>query len=421
MTRSSIIRLAVVASLAVAPAVVPAPASAQEVEDSCRSCHEMLQGRLGTPVELFAQDVHEAAGFGCSACHGGDPTIQGAGAMDEAKGYIGAPGPQQIPEVCGRCHSNAGFMRQYNPSLRVDQVTEYVTSVHGQRLLSAGDENVATCASCHGTHGILSASDSRSRVHPLRVADTCGECHADAERMEGYGIPFDQLQKYKSSIHWATMSETGDLSAPTCNDCHGNHGASPPGVDWVGNVCGQCHVVMHDYFNESRHSEAFKMMGVPGCALCHQNHAVVAASDEMLGVHEGAVCARCHREGDPGGTVAEGMGVGISGLRSSLDSARHILESAENSGMEVSEALASLNDGQSALIKARAAVHAFDLETVEGEIEPGIEVAEAALARGERALRDLQTRRLGLGISVLIIGALIVGLVFKIRDVERVG
>src|SRR6266540_7241295 len=33
--------------------------------------------------------------------------------------------------ICGRCHSDAQFMKRYNPALRVDQVAEYATSVHG--------------------------------------------------------------------------------------------------------------------------------------------------------------------------------------------------------------------------------------------------------------------------------------------------
>jgi predicted CXXCH cytochrome family protein len=237
--------------------------------------------------------------------------------------------------------------------------------------------------------------------------------------MEPYGIPTDQLAEYQRSIHWRTMSEGGDISAPTCNDCHGNHGAAPPGISWVGNVCGQCHVVMADYFAESRHSETFTMLGVPGCSACHQNHDVEPAHDGMLGIGEDAVCARCHRESDAGGTAAEEMRTLIVGLRLELDTARTVLLTAENAGVEVSEALVSLNDGQSALVKARAAIHAFDVETVRKEVEPGSEISAQALTRGHAALGDLQIRRMGLAVSVIIIGALIVGLVLKIRAIER--
>jgi bacterioferritin-associated ferredoxin len=238
--------------------VWPQVAVAQSEQNSCITCHKVLPDeRLSAPAEKFSEDIHATEGFICIACHGGDATIVGPGAMDPAKGYIGLPKREQVPELCGRCHSNAQFMRRFNPALRVDQVAEFETSVHGQRLLSDGDPNVATCTSCHTVHSIKPASDPRSSVHPLRVPATCGRCHADAERMARYNIPTNQLEQYQTSIHWETISEDGDLSAPTCNDCHGNHGAAPPGLSWVGNVCAQCHSMMAELFNESRHSRVF--------------------------------------------------------------------------------------------------------------------------------------------------------------------
>ena len=108
--------------------------------------------QLTKPVELYKADIHATKGFGCVACHGGDGTKMGLEAMDRAKGYIGKPTPTQVIEVCGRCHSDPRFMRQYNPSLRVDQVAEYYTSVHGRRLKELKDPKVATCASCHIPH-----------------------------------------------------------------------------------------------------------------------------------------------------------------------------------------------------------------------------------------------------------------------------
>ena len=92
--------------------------------------------------------------------------------------------------------------------------------------------------------------------------------------MASYKIPTDQLAKYKKSVHWKMMTSKGDLSAPTCNDCHGNHGAAPPGISWVGNVCGQCHPVNAELFNKSRHGQLFVQMGIPGCATCHSNHEI---------------------------------------------------------------------------------------------------------------------------------------------------
>lgn len=400
----------------------PLLAGAQSPVESCVACHlEIGDERLVTPAKEFGNSVHAAKGFGCVSCHGGDANEAGMEAMDPAKGYIGKPSHTQISQVCGRCHSDARFMKRYNPALRVDQVTEYATSVHGRRLMELGDDKVATCVGCHTAHAIRPPSDPRSSVHPLKVADTCGSCHADGKYMEPYRIPTDQLQKYKRSIHWKTMSVEGDLSAPTCNDCHGNHGAAPPGVSWVGNVCGQCHVVQADLFTKSDHARVFVTIGTPGCATCHNNHEIVEAGDQMLGLDEEAVCAGCHGAEDAGGKTAIQLRDYIDSLRAEYEMAHTILLQAERAGIEVSQAQFELSGAKDALVKARAAIHTFNIDPVKKETEAGLAIAAKGYERGLEALEELQFRRKGLAVSVVIILALIGGLVVKIRQVERRG
>ena len=70
-------------------------------------------------------------------------------------------------------------------------------------------------------------------------------------------------------------------------------------------------------------------------------------------------------------------------------------------------------------MKARAAIHGFNLEKVNAEVKPGLEISDKARARGVSVLDELQFRRKGLAVSVLIILALVVGLVLKIRQMER--
>jgi len=394
--------------------------SAQEQPDSCVACHQNFgDDRLGKPVKEFASDIHSTRGFGCVACHGGDANDPGMGAMDRAKGYIGKPARKELAQLCGRCHSDARFMRQYNPSLRVDQVAEYYTSVHGQRLSRNGDEKVAVCVSCHPAHSIRPPSDPRSSIHPLKVAETCGRCHADAKTMEPYKIATDQLGKYRESIHWRTMSVKGDLSAPTCNDCHGNHGAAPPGMSWVGNVCGQCHTVMAEFFAQSRHAKVFAQMGVPGCATCHSNHDIKETGDAMVSLEQPGVCVGCHTNQDNGGKVELQMRAVLDSLSGEYNKAHAILLQAERAGMEVSQAQFELNGAKDALVKGRAAVHTFSVEAISKETLPGLEIAKKAYGRGVRALDELEFRRKGLAVSLIIILALIVGVVLKIRQMER--
>jgi hypothetical protein len=411
--------LGLAGALLLALVLWPSHAGAQAA-DACAACHlETGDERLAAPARSFDGDVHKAKGFGCVDCHGGDSRATGMEAMDPRKGFIGKPSHQQVIQVCGRCHSDASFMKRYNPSLRVDQVAEYATSVHGRRLRELGDPKVATCASCHPAHSIRPPSDPQSSVYPLHVADTCGRCHADGKYMASYKIPTDQVEKYKTSVHWAAMTAKGDLSAPTCNDCHGNHGAVPPGVGWVGNVCGQCHTVQGDLFRASVHARAFAQMGTPGCATCHENHAIHPPGDFMLGLGDKAVCSSCHGPDDKGGKSAVEMQARITSLRTEVEKADALLGRAERAGMEVSQAQFDLNGARDDLIKARAAVHAFKVDAVTQAVEPGLTVSAKAHARGLRALEELGFRRKGLAVSLLVIFALIVGLVVKIRQLDR--
>jgi hypothetical protein len=237
--------------------------------------------------------------------------------------------------------------------------------------------------------------------------------------MAGYKIPTDQPQKFAQSVHARALSVKGDLSAPTCNDCHGNHGAAPPGVSWVGNVCGQCHSVMAELFAKSAHAAAFTQMGVPGCATCHDNHEIRPASLEMIGLGDKAVCATCHGAGDPGGQAAAQMRTLLESLQRERDQAAALLERAEHAGMEVSQARFDLNGASDALIKARAAVHAFQVDPVKRDVEAGLAISAKAHARGVRALQELAFRRKGLAVSLVVVLALIAGLVLKIRQVDR--
>ena len=311
-------------------------ASAQAGNSSCINCHSTLPDkRLSDPAASFDHDIHKTKGLSCHDCHGGNPAkADVAGAHDKMYGYFGKPAADQIPAFCGKCHSDANLMKKFNPSLRVDQVQEYFTSVHGNRL-QGGDEKVATCVSCHGVHGIRAPDDPQSSVYPLNVAETCGKCHSDGDRMSGYGIAHDQYDKYKSSVHAAALYEKHDLSAPTCNDCHGNHGAVPPGISSVANVCGQCHARQAELFQKGPHKEPFDRMQKGECLRCHSNHDILPPSDQMAGVQQGSVCISCNTN-DAGFGAAQRIGGGLSELNAKIADANDILGKAERAGMEVS-------------------------------------------------------------------------------------
>ena len=392
-------------------------ASAAPPKDSCVACHSQLPGQYGKPAKLFPEDIHHQAGLSCADCHGGDRNDDSMNAMSPAKGFRGAPTKAQVPAFCGRCHSNPDYMRKFNPSLRTDQVSEYFTSVHGKRL-KQGDTKVAVCVDCHSVHDIRPPSDPRAPVYPTHVAETCARCHADANYMKGYKIPTNQYELYQKSIHAAALAG-GDNSAPTCATCHGNHGATPPGVSSVANVCGTCHVMNQELFEKSPHGPIFAKMGLPGCVQCHSNHDIVAPQDIWVGTGPKAICVTCHVKGDNGYKAAAEISAGIDKLKSTYHDADVVLNTAEKSGMEVSGARLEMTSAHSDLIKARVAVHSFDAADVLKITRQGVATSRKAYEAGVAALHERDYRRKGLAIALIAIALAIAGLYFKIRKMER--
>lgn len=411
--------LAVAAALAVVVAGGQGFSAAPGQPSQCVECHTQLDDNLAKPVKGMQTDVHFRIGLSCESCHGGDPSQSDPeAAMNPARGFVGKPAAAALPAFCGKCHSNAAVMKRYNPGLRVDQEMEYWTSVHGQRV-KQGDTRVATCISCHGVHGIRSPSDPLSPVYPINVSATCGKCHANAEYMKAYSIPTDQLKQYRSSVHAKALFEGNDLSAPTCNDCHGNHGATPPGVSSVVNVCGACHTRQNELFQKSPHQAAFQAADLAGCLACHGNHGIQAPTDALLGTADGSTCVNCHSEGDAGYRTAARMRSGIDSMIKDLGTAQHLVDRARTAGMEVSRADFQLKEAHDSLINARVVAHSFNVAAIDKEIGTGRQIAQKAAGEGRHALAELQFRRKGLATSLLLIGFAVVALYMKIRKIER--
>lgn len=418
---------AAAAVLTVVAAVVSAgePASKSGAkappESTCIDCHLALDDpRVTPPAKLFsAEDVHAQAGFTCVFCHGGDGSASDQEvAHSKKKGFIGKPAPRDIPALCGKCHSDAAVMKQFNPSLRVDQLAEYKTSGHGKKL-AEGDTQVAQCASCHGAHGILPVKDSRSPVATRKLAETCNRCHGDASLMANYKLPPDVYAKYAKSVHYQARVEKGDLSAPTCNSCHGNHGAAPPEVGAVANVCGTCHATFAEQFKVSPHWEAFKELGLPGCVTCHENHEIVKPTEAFLSEGPDGRCSSCHEPDSAGGKAAAAMRADLMALAAETSAARRTLATAAEAGMEVSKVRFELGQADDALTKARASVHLFRVAAVHENAEAGLSVAKSARKAAQRALAERDFRRRGLFVSLALILITIGALLAAIRQLDR--
>ena len=424
-------------------------------ENQCIACHGNPDVWEGETLRLFvkptelAGDIHWQKGLRCNDCHGGNAkTTQVREAHATEDGFRSIK-TADMPDFCGHCHSDTAYMRRYQPSPRIDQEQEYWTSGHGQRLKEAtekhkqavaevkpGEEEpkfqnpgVATCLSCHTAerkHNILAVKDQKSPVFPTHVAETCGKCHSDAKLMAGRTyhdrpLPHDQYENWKQSVHAGAMLKKGDLSAATCNSCHGNHGALPPDVDSVANACGRCHGKIAGLFAKTTMKHRFETAGLPGCATCHSNHFIKRPSDQMLGMEQGAVCSRCHENNQHGATLAGAdaarkMRTDLEDLKQQIAVAEERLDEAERLGMEVRKPRFDLRQARDALTNSRAQIHTFALQPFEAAVAEGLKVTEKVQAGAVGALEEYTHRRQWLAGSLAPILVVVVLLLLYIRS-----
>lgn len=397
----------------------------EQIPSVCGRCHGPREGafksryKLDDALTKFRESIHghvlqgNPKGPQCVSCHG----VHNIARITDPRSPVS---PVRVVDTCARCHSDAAYMRDFDPALPVDQKDKYRTSVHGKRH-AVGDPKVATCVSCHSNHLILKAMDPRAPVYPTNIPETCAHCHADAKYMAGYHIPTTQYADYKASVHGKALLEKSDLNAPACNSCHGNHGAAPPGVSSVIAVCGQCHQSNEELYEKSPHRAVFERAKLPGCVVCHGNHRVVAPSDKIVSFAAPSPCGECHKD-DGTDKAAAGI-VRIKGLLDSLtvgqSEAVAVLDRAENLGMDVSDARYSLKDVHQAVIQSRVTIHSFDVKDLEKAAQPGLELIAKARTAGEEAIQEYKFRREGLVVSTLIVTFLVIVLWLKIRDIER--
>lgn len=410
MLVNRIIRLS--SLLLIAMRFVVTQCCAQNETNSCLDCHLELEDELQSPAVLFSGDVHAANGLTCSGCHGGDASAEDAEtAMSPQKGFIGSPSALKIPDFCGRCHSDPAYMRKFNPSLPTDQLQKYWSSHHG-KLNNAGDKKAAQCVSCHGIHNIKPAGDPRSKVYVKNVPETCAHCHANQKYMAPYKIPTNQFEEYNSSIHAKALFEKNDTGAPACNDCHGNHAATPPGISSIGRVCTLCHLAEGELFKDSPHKRTFDDLNLPECAFCHENHAVHALSDEHIGTGEKSLCVECHAEKDDGYQAAIDMQTAIVKLKNRYEQANSLIEDAEKKGVEVSDEIFTLRKIRQSLISLRKLIHTFNPDTVIATADDAMQTAEKVYQAGIHSLQEVKRRRFGL-IAFSLITLLLIFLIYQ--------
>jgi uncharacterized membrane protein YfcA len=146
------------------------PASAvhrDRIAETCGTCHAGAADTLAGSIHgASLADGSEFAPT-CTNCHG----IHGVHTVD---GHVSPTSPGQIVFTCAECHEDPAVTR--STDLDGGVVESYERTFHGIAY-GHGVTDVATCASCHGTHDVLPSSDPNARTHPSNVEAMCLTCH----------------------------------------------------------------------------------------------------------------------------------------------------------------------------------------------------------------------------------------------------
>jgi len=188
----------------------------------------------------------------------------------------------------------------------------YLHSSHAEAL-AKGNAAAPRCYDCHGTHDIRPKTDRASKIFPLNVVTTCGNCHEKHTGKDTDGTTSSmKVTSYLESVHGKALRGAGLAVSATCADCHGSHDIRPS-TDPASSVnranvpetCasnGRCHVGITEVFAKSVHGEllAGGNKNAPACTDCHTAHAISRADVPAFQQDIVAECGHCHDKPAPG-------------------------------------------------------------------------------------------------------------------------
>jgi cytochrome b subunit of formate dehydrogenase len=161
------------------------PVNRDNLGNTCGQCHpdEVKVFRASIHGQAMANGVREAPS--CTDCHS-EHTIQ----------KLSGANPKVAADVCSRCHGDARLNAKFD--LPGNRVSTFFDSYHGMAT-KMGSKNAANCASCHGYHNVLPASDPHSMVNKANLIATCQKCHPNAN------------EKFSQGTIHQDKNTTGDL------------------------------------------------------------------------------------------------------------------------------------------------------------------------------------------------------------------
>jgi predicted CXXCH cytochrome family protein len=195
-----------------------------------------------------------------------------------------ATAAQNPAEECLVCHSEPVDLTF------TDGSTRSLRFAHGA-LDKSVHKNI-TCVECHPNAKEIPHPERKlasSRQFSIAASEQCRQCH------------FDQYRQSLESVHAKAVGR-GDLTAPTCVDCHGSHLIEPSKepLTKVADTCGRCHTKTASIYAASVHGEdvAKNIADVPTCTDCHGAHEVAGPGDTGWRTSTPEICGNCHGDAE---------------------------------------------------------------------------------------------------------------------------
>jgi hypothetical protein len=235
--------------------------------------------------------------------------------------------------------------------------------------------------------------------------------------MKPYGVPTNQYALYTTSVHGTALLEKQELRAPNCATCHGTHGASPPGVQEVANVCGSCHTATQDYYLKSPH--AGSTAATPKCVTCHSNHDVTSPSDAMFEGDGARECGSCHGGNSAQAQAVQALDTNLHAAAKAVDQADAAIQRAASNALIVAPEEVKVAEARTNLITARAAQHTLDLNAVKDKTDKATAKAKEVIADADKANSESLFRREFMGFGLAIMALAIASLYIIRRELYK--
>jgi hypothetical protein len=153
------------------------PPELKKAKPDCKFCHlNPLYTRVDEEMISFDTTLRR-----CLNCHQEKGVTQAYKHMTHRLRKKTSRTPQEIVQLCSKCHQDTEFMKKANADKeRFDVVETYNRSIHGKSVM-LGSQQTADCVSCHASnllHDINKQNNKKATIYKDNLMQTCKQCHA---------------------------------------------------------------------------------------------------------------------------------------------------------------------------------------------------------------------------------------------------